>query len=241
MKHMFRAQVILLIVSAVAPGLTQTAQGDKPVPAKYFFVLLKRPPNAPQISKEAGEQLQNEHRANIRRMHSEGKLVMAGPFTDDTLLRGVFVLKADSKTQAQEWSKDDPAVKAGRLAAEVHGPWLIGPDLIKPAASENGMEQYSVVLLHRGEKWNPNSPVYQQALQQHLALINKLIVEKKVAVAGPLQGDGKLGGIFIYTVGAEQATKLAQEDPFVKANFLKFEVHPWITATGVLISGQPLQ
>jgi len=173
-------------------------------------------------------------------MYSEGKLVMAGPFANDTVLRGVFVLKADSEQQAQEWSNSDPTVKAGRLVAEVHGPWLIRAGAIKPAASETGMEQYTFVLLHRGEKWSPNSPAYQQTLQQHLVSMNKLIAEKKVAVAGPLQDDGELRAIFIYTVGAEQATKLAQEEPLVEANFLKLEVHPWMTAKGVLISGQPL-
>ncbi len=86
MWNISRLQIFLLGLLAVAPGLAQTSQSEKPVVRHYFMVLLKRPANAPQLSKDAGEQLQNEHMANIRKMYSEGKLVMAGPFTDDTTL-----------------------------------------------------------------------------------------------------------------------------------------------------------
>ena len=78
MWNISRLQIFLLGLLAVAPGLAQTSQSEKPVVRHYFMVLLKRPANAPQLSKDAGEQLQNEHVANIRKMYSEGKLVMAG-------------------------------------------------------------------------------------------------------------------------------------------------------------------
>ncbi len=228
----------LILTSAQQAAVPQSAAATT---EQYFLVLLKRPANAPQLSKEAGDKLQEEHMANIRKLHAENKLVVAGPFMDDTALRGLFVLKAASKEQAQEWADSDPAVKAGRLAVEVRGPWMIRPEAIHPASTPQAMEQYTMALMNRGEKWNPASPEYQELLKPHRALIGKLTTEGTMALAGPLRDEGELKGIFIYSVGAEQAAKLVQEDPLVKAGYLKPELHPWITAKGVLAAGQAMK
>jgi uncharacterized protein YciI len=209
--------------------------------ANFFFVLLKRPANPPQLSKEDGEKLQEAHMANIRKLHEEHKLVIAGPFMDDGMLRGIFVMKADSLDQAKEWANSDPAIKAGRLSAEVRGPWMIRPQGIHETDTPNTLEKYSLLLVHQGEKWDPKSPVLQDLVKQHLSYLMGLMQQGKLALAGPFHDDGELKGIFIYSVPMEDAMKLEAEDPLVKNGFFKIEGHPWATAKGVLAAGQPLQ
>ena len=181
--------------------------------------------------------------ANIRKMAAEHKLVIAGPFLDDTALRGIFVLQAETAAQAQEWADSDPAVKAGRLAAEVHGPWDIDPSAIHDPAEPPGFEQYTLVLLKRGEKWNPNAPEFMDVVKRHHALVKEMVDQGSLAIAGPFSlGDqGELLGVSIFRVGAEQTAVLLKDDPIVKAGLLRPEMHPWGTGKGVLAAGQPMQ
>jgi uncharacterized protein YciI len=232
---------VLLLVTAVT--VTSFAQShSEPNAAKYFFLLLKRPSNAPQLNKEAGEKLQDEHMANIRKLAAEHKLVIAGPFTDDTSLRGIFVLQAESLAKAQEIAGSDPAIKAGRLVAEVHGPWLIDPNAIHAPAEPSGMEQYTLVLMKSGERWNSSAPGLAE-MKQHAAFLKQMTEQGNTAIAGmfPLSDEGELRGVAIFRIGTEQTAKLTQDDPAIKAGLLKTEIHPWITGKGVLAPGQPMQ
>ncbi len=61
--------------------------------------------------------------ANIRKMAEAGKLLVAGPFTDDGDLRGLFVFRTATLEEAKAMAEQDPAVKAGRLRLEWH-PWF---------------------------------------------------------------------------------------------------------------------
>ena len=243
MRRIIFSPVLLLSLLAVAGrAVAQTQNQPNAKPAQYFFVLLNRPANAPQLSKEAGEKLQEEHVANIREMAAEHKLAIAGPFMDDTTLRGIFVLQADSAAQAQEWADSDPAVQAGRLSAEVHGPWLIDPSTIHNPAPP-GMEQYTLVLMKRGDNWHPNAPEFIDVMKQHPAFVKQMTEQGNMAIAGlfPFSDQGELRGVAIFRVGTEQTAKLMQDDPKVKAGLLKTEIHPWATGKGVLAPGQPMQ
>jgi uncharacterized protein YciI len=231
--------LIAIAGSALAPA--QTPSETKP--PLLFLVLLNRPANAPQLSKEAGAKLQEEHMANIRKMAAEHKLLIAGPFMDDTTLRGIFVLQAESMAQAQAWADSDPAVKAGRLAAELHGPWMIDPNAIHAPAEPPGMEQYTLVLMKRGDHWNPDAPEFMEVIKRHHAFVQQMTEQGNLAIAGPfpLSDPGELRGVTIFRVNEAQTAKLSQEDPAVKAGILKPELHPWASGKGVLAAGQPLQ
>jgi uncharacterized protein YciI len=238
-----RGILLFSVIALAGVAVAQAPAQPDASSAQYFFVLLIRPANAPQVSKEAGEKLQDEHMANIRKMFVEHKLAIAGPFLDDTALRGIFVLQAESAAQAQEWADSDPAVKAGRFTPEVHGPWDIDASAIHAPAEPPGFEQYTLVLLKRGEKWNPSGPGFMDVMKQHHALVKRMTDHGALAIAGPFafEDQGELLGISIFRVGTEQTAALLKDDPAVKAGLLKPEMHPWGTGKGVLAAGQPME
>lgn len=231
----------LLAISGFAFEQGGTLPDTKPT--RYFFVLLTRPSNAPQLSKNAADKLQEEHMANIRKLAEEHKLVIAGPFMDDTALRGIFVFQADSAEQAQEWANSDPAVKSGRLAGEVHGPWLIDADAIHPPSTPEGMQRYALVLMKRTAKWKVDAIGFNFVVKEYPAFAKEMTARGYVAIAGliPLAVPGELRAVTIFRVGPQQTVTLLKDDPSVREGLLKPEIHPWATGAGVLASGQPMQ
>ncbi len=88
---------------------------------KYVMAFLKRGPNRSQDSITAA-QIQSAHLKNIERMAEEGVLVLAGPFLDNSEVRGIYVFNVESVEEARVLTETDPAVQAGRLIMELH-PW----------------------------------------------------------------------------------------------------------------------
>lgn len=98
----------------------------------------------------------------------------------------------------------------------------------KLGADEYGMKKYVMVFLKEG----PNrlkDAVAEAALQNaHLKNILRLAAEGKLIVAGPFLDDQDIKGIFIFNVSTvEEAKKLTESDPAVKAGSLIMELHPW--------------
>jgi len=91
-------------------------------------------------------------------------------------------------------------------------------------------------FLSRGAKWTPEkTPATEELQKAHLANINKLAETKKLVVAGPFGGNGKLRGIFVFRVDSlEEARKLAETDPSVQAGRLAIDMHPWLVPEGIL-------
>ncbi len=95
----------------------------------YLAFLTRGPKWTPERTPES-EEIQKAHLANINELAKTGKLVVAGPFGDNGQLRGIFVFKVASLDEAKELAATDPAVKAGRLALDVHT-WLV-PEGVLP-------------------------------------------------------------------------------------------------------------
>lgn len=92
-------------------------------PDKYIFGFLVRGSNREQLPKERGEELQKGHLGSMDELYKQGKLSLAGPFMDNTDVRGIVVYKVATVEEAQKLAAEDPLVKIDRLKLEAH-PWL---------------------------------------------------------------------------------------------------------------------
>jgi uncharacterized protein YciI len=92
---------------------------------QHTLVLLVRPPDAPELSPEEADALQDAHLAFRADLRDQGYLVGGGPLLDqdDERLRGISVMSVDPAT-ARELCAADPAVRAGRLAVQVMT-WMV--------------------------------------------------------------------------------------------------------------------
>jgi uncharacterized protein len=92
---------------------------------QHTLVLLVRPPDAPELSEQEADALQDAHLAFRADLREQGFLLGGGPLLDqdDERLRGISVMSVDPDT-ARELCNADPAVRAGRLAVQVMT-WMV--------------------------------------------------------------------------------------------------------------------
>ncbi|MDH5404548.1 MAG: YciI family protein [Candidatus Heimdallarchaeota archaeon] len=88
---------------------------------KYFTIIYSKGPNWKE-----GEGWQNQslmdHGQYMSVLFNEGKLILGGPFDDNT--GGQSVLNVDTLEEAQEILDKDPGVLSGVFNGTIH-PWFI--------------------------------------------------------------------------------------------------------------------
>jgi uncharacterized protein len=101
---------------------------------------------------------------------------------------------------------------------------------------ENQMKNYYLVFLKKGPNRSQDSATAAAIQAGHMANIQRLAREKKLKVAGPMLDEGDVRGIFILDVPTlEEARRLTEADPAVKAGRLIMEIHPWMTQKGACL------
>ncbi len=133
MKYLVFIFSIILISCGHDPAKTEssgtdsiaevkTDTGEKKYEMKtYWLVFLKKGEKRNQDT-AASKRIQAAHLANIDRLATEGKIIMAGPMAYDKDLRGIFIMDAKDSTEAASYIKTDSAIITGRLRFEIH-PW----------------------------------------------------------------------------------------------------------------------
>ncbi len=95
------------------------------------------------------------------------------------------------------------------------------------------MQKYFLCLLKTGPSRNHDDATAQKIQGGHMAHLSWLTETEKICIAGPSQDHDVVQGFVLYRVATqEEAEKLANMDPAVKAGRLTVEVLPWWAAQG---------
>jgi len=103
-------------------------------------------------------------------------------------------------------------------------------------ADDYGMRKYVMAFLKAGPNRDQDSVAAVELQRAHMANINRMADEGKLAVAGPFLDGGELKGIYIFNVSTiEEAKALTETDPAVKAGRLVMELHPWYGSAATMM------
>lgn len=99
----------------------------------------------------------------------------------------------------------------------------------KSGADQYGMKMYVFVILKTGENKTSNKSFIDSCFAGHLKNISRLAELKQLIVAGPFKkNESDFRGLFILNVATtEEAKKLLETDPAIKAKLLLPELYPW--------------
>jgi len=99
------------------------------------------------------------------------------------------------------------------------------------------MKKYYLVLLKANpDKEQLDSTRVAEIQKAHLENIDRLAAMGKIAMAGPMEDDGNLRGIFIMDcINLEEAMTLCETDPAIIKKRLLYEIHPWWAAKGSVL------
>lgn len=108
----------------------------------------------------------------------------------------------------------------------------------KVGADEYGMKSYVFCILKTGSNTTATKEERQKYFEGHMANINRLAKEGKLAVAGPfVKNDRNYRGIFIFNCATiEEAQKLVETDPAVQAKIFEVELTPWYGTAALMLT-----
>lgn len=102
------------------PALAKRTGADERGMRPYVLVILKTGPKRVPEG-DARKAMFAGHFANMERLSKEGKLVLAGPFSEDPAgWRGLFIFAVDSLDEARKLTATDPVIVQGEMVAEYH-------------------------------------------------------------------------------------------------------------------------
>jgi uncharacterized protein YciI len=103
-------------------------------------------------------------------------------------------------------------------------------------ADERGMRNYVLVILKTGPNKVPDGPERSKMFQGHFANMGRLATEKKLVMAGPLDGVDGWRGLFVFNTGDIALAKTyVATDPVIISGEMIAEYHQFYGSAGMMM------
>lgn len=98
-------------------------------------------------------------------------------------------------------------------------------------------KMYTLVFLKSGRKIPTKNQAAQQMQVNHLVNLFNMEQDGKISIFGPVTNDSKLRGIIIFnSTNKEYIKEELNNDPYIKAGYLKYELLDWFSIPGQRIA-----
>jgi uncharacterized protein YciI len=133
-----------------------------------------------------------------------------------------------------------PGTVAQDAAAKTHKPAFDAEVAKKVGADEHGMRRYVLVILKTGPTRMPDGEARKAMFAGHMANIQRLSKEGKLALAGPFVGDASgWRGLYVFAVEDIEAAKaLVATDPVIANGEMVAEYHAWYGSAATMLVGE---
>lgn len=102
--------------------------------------------------------------------------------------------------------------------------------------NDNGMRSYVLVILKTGPRTMPEGDARKEMFKGHFANMERLAKEKKLALAGPLDGVDGWRGVFVIAVpDIAQAKTYVDTDPVIVNGEMVAEYHKFFSSAGLMM------
>ena len=110
----------------------------------------------------------------------------------------------------------------------------------KTGADEHGMRRYVLVILRTGPTRVNDADERKAMFAGHMANIERLAKEGKLALAGPFGDDGgDWRGLFVFAVESiDEAKALVATDPVIASGEMVAEYHKWYGSAATMLIGE---
>jgi uncharacterized protein YciI len=205
--------LIFLVLIATLPSLSQP----------FVFVFLNSKPDKAELPKEEVDKIMDGHMANIKRLVSEKKLIVAGPFEGGG---GIFIFNSGSKEEVATWLETDPGIKAKRWNIEIF-------DYKPRSGSVCSVSEPINMTFYHFVRFDINITKYTMSdmadeLKGHEKYLLQLASQADIIQEGTFDQDK--GGILV--IRGDLKKEIIEQDPAVQKGFLDFEIKKLYIAKG---------